>query len=98
MSTQGPSQQGQPGGTSGAGETDIVQQLNFGGIGGAVEGGERLMELAAQVEDLTYQLSTTQEALERAEQSEVRRLIEYAVSTCMCYFIVEKVLLLFLHV
>ena len=50
----------------------IAQQLDFG----AGDGGERLVELAAQVEDLTYQLSTTQEelqaAIQRAEQAEVR--------------------------
>ena len=58
----------------------VAQQLDFGagrcGVGVASEGAERLKELAAQVEDLTYQLSTTQEelqaALERAEQAEVR--------------------------
>ena len=51
----------------------IAQQLDFGGVG---DGRERLVELAAQVEDLTYQLSTTQEelqaAIQRAEQAEVR--------------------------
>ena len=53
----------------------IAQQLDFG-VG---DGGERLVELAAQVEDLTYQLSTTHEelqaAIERAEQAEVRILV-----------------------
>ena len=63
----------------------VAQQLDFGtgggvggcGVGRASEGEERLKELAAQVEDLTYQLSTTQEelqaAMERAENSEVSR-------------------------
>ena len=55
----------------------IAQQLNFG----VSDGGERLVELAAQVEDLTYQLSTTHEelqaAVERAEQAEVRTLVHY---------------------
>ena len=45
-------------------------------MGVATERGERLKELAAQVEDLTYQLSTSQEelqaAIERAEHAEVR--------------------------
>ena len=57
----------------------VVQQLDFAGgcgLGGATEGVERLKELAAQVEDLTFQLSTIQEelhaALERAEHFEVR--------------------------
>ena len=57
----------------------VIQQLDFGGgcgVGVATDGGERLKELAAQVEDLTYQLSTSQEelqtALERAEHAEVR--------------------------
>ena len=52
----------------------IAQQLDFG-VGGDGGGGERLVELAAQVEDLTYQLSTAQEELQasiqRAEQAEV---------------------------
>ena len=59
------------------GGSGVAQQLDFG-VGGVGEGGERLVELAAQVEDLTYQLSTTQEelqaAVERAEQAEVKFL------------------------
>jgi outer membrane murein-binding lipoprotein Lpp len=46
---------------------------------GVGDGGERLVELAAQVEDLTYQLSTAQEelqaAIQRAEQAEVSTLV-----------------------
>ena len=57
----------------GDGSGCIAQQLDFG-VGGD-GGGERLVELAAQVEDLTYQLSTAQEelqaAIQRAEQAEV---------------------------
>ena len=56
----------------GDGSGCIAQQLDFG-VGDG--GGERLVELAAQVEDLTYQLSTAQEelqaAIQRAEQAEV---------------------------
>ena len=57
----------------GDGSGCIAQQLDFG-VGGD-GGGERLVELASQVEDLTYQLSTAQEELQaatqRAEQAEV---------------------------
>ena len=47
--------------------------MDFGAGG---DGGQRLVELAARVEDLTYQLGTTQEELEaateRAQQAEVK--------------------------
>lgn len=61
-------------GTTGEGP-GVAQQLDFGAGGCGFGGEERLKELAAQVEDLTYQLSTTEEelqaALERAGHAEV---------------------------
>ena len=77
-------------GLPGSRETSgVAQQLDFGAGGCGFGGEERLKELAAQVEDLTYQLSTTREeleaALERAGHAEVRRSL--AIYNYICMYI-----------
>ena len=78
--------QGLPGSRETSG---VAQQLDFGAGGCGFGGQERLKELAAQVEDLTYQLSTTREeleaALERAGHAEVRRSL--AIYNYICMYI-----------
>ena len=70
----------------GDGSGCIAQQLDFG-VGGD-GGGERLVELAAQVEDLTYQLSTAQEELQAATQ----RAEQAEVSSHSCVKVILKVI------
>ena len=68
----------------GDGSGCIAQQLDFG-VGGD-GGGERLVELASQVEDLTYQLSTAQEELQAATQ----RAKQAEVSSHSCVKVILK--------
>ena len=70
----------------GSQETSVVGQLEYG-----CEGcdGVRVVELVGRVEDLTFQLTTTQEelqqALERSNQAEVMSTDQGCVTLYDCY-------------